>query len=328
MKDSVIVTAACADVAPGGPLPATGHSADATFGSFNVNFLDHSEFEAHRTAERGRHTKVSYRLCNMVDRLLTEAGLTKEEISGPRTALISGSSYGCSQVFDIHRRLSKHGPRGIDAVRFAQATHNYPVSACAIEYGLMGPCLAVVSTETAGMDALLCAYDWITDNRCDRAIVVGFEDFSSPIGEHVCARAKDAPSGHSVSETMVMLLLERESVATARGANPDLPKITGMTTTYSGADAAEAARVSAKISGETVADKEISHLETHRLGQCGSGGEDTDYLGAGGLLEIAHLLNSPDAGQQRQQHWQIGALSQGGSGVMAGIKVTQVEFAL
>lgn len=328
MKDSVIVSAACADVASGGPLPAIGHNADAAFGSFNVNFLDHSEFEAHRKAERGRHTKVSYRLCNMVERLLKEAGLTKEEISGPRTALISGSSYGCSQVFDIHRRLSKHGPRGIDAVRFAQATHNYPVSVCAIEYGLMGPCLAVVSTETAGMDAMLCAYDWITENRCDRAIVVGFEDFSSPVGEHVCARATDAPPGYSVTESMVMLLLERQSVAVARGAASDLPEITGITTTYSGADAAEAVRVRAKITGEADVNEEISTLTSQRLGQCGAGTEDTDYLGAGGVLEIARLLNSPDVGQRRRQHWQIGALSQSGSGVMAGIKVTQLEFAL
>ncbi len=328
MKDSVIVSAACADVAPGGPLPATGQTAGATFGSFNVNFLDHSEFETHRKAERGRHTKVSYRLCQMVDRLLADAGLTRDQISGPSTALISGSNYGCSQVFEMHRRLRKHGPRGIDAVRFAQATHNYPVSACAIEYGLMGPCLAVVSTETAGMDALHCAYDWITDERCDRAIVVGFEDFSSPTGEHVCARAKDAPAGHAVSEAMVMVMLERQSTAQARGAADGKPVITGITTTYSGADAAEAERVRSKIAGDALDTDKISSLTTHRMGQRAVGTKDTDYLGAGGLLEIAHLLNSPNKGQQGQQHWQVGALSQGGSGVMAGIKVTQLEPAL
>ncbi|WP_175500638.1 beta-ketoacyl synthase N-terminal-like domain-containing protein [Litoreibacter janthinus] len=264
----------------------------------------------------------------MIEKLLKEAGLTKEEVSGPRTALISGSKYGCSQVFEIHRRLRKHGPRGIDAVRFAQATHNFPVSTCAIEYGLMGPCLAIVSTETAGMDALLCAHDWITDDRCDRAIVVGFEDFSSPTGEHVCAQAKDAPSGQSVSEAMVMVLLERQSCAKARGVSSEMPQITGMATTHVNAAATDAARVRAKLACPTATHEQISFLTTHRLGLCGEEGNDTDYLGAGGLLEIAHLLKSPNAGQRGQQHWQISAMSQGGNGVTAGIKVTQMEYAL
>lgn len=298
MNDSVIVSAACADIAPVGSLPPGGQTADAIFGSFRVNLLDRSAFETDAKAERGRHTAVSYRLCKMVPRLLRGAGLTRRQIAGPGTGLISGSLYGCSQVFEMHRRLRRHGPRGIDAVRFAQATHSYPVSICAIEFGLKGPCLAVVSTETAGMDAFLCAHDWITDGRCDRVIVVGYEDMATPIRDHIrTARAHSAADG-SVSEAMVMLLLERSASAAMRGAPSDCPRIAGMTTLRTG-DA-------------------VSEAETGL----------PDTLGANGLVEIARLVNASRADRQGRIDWQIAARAQSGRGVAADLRIPHMEFAL
>ncbi|MFZ5963417.1 beta-ketoacyl synthase N-terminal-like domain-containing protein [Thalassococcus sp. BH17M4-6] len=311
MKDSIVISATCADAASPDSLPSDGQKADAAFGSFLVHYLDHADFEAHSVTERGRHTRISHRLSRLVPRLLAQSGLSAEDIAGTRTGLVSGSSYGCAQVFEMHQRLRRHGPRGVDAVRFAQATHNYPVSACAIEFGLQGPCLSVVSTETAGLDALQCAFDWLRDDRCDRVLVVAYEDMAPPIADHLVTRAMATP-GKAYGEAMVLILLERDSIAAARG-HVGRPVLASVVNTPRPEFILPPADVTTRCATATAAAPSSRTL---------------DYLGAGGLLAIHDLLNSPDAGQQGDATWQIDATATAGCGVAVGIRVSKMEPAL
>ncbi|MDA7429488.1 beta-ketoacyl synthase N-terminal-like domain-containing protein [Primorskyibacter aestuariivivens] len=304
MNDTIVITASCADVASPDLLPAEGHSADAPFGNFSVFCLDHSGFETAPRAVRGRHTRVSYRLNKMIPRLLERAGLTADALAGPGCGMVSGSSYGCSQVYEMHRRLKKMGPRGVDAVRFAQATHNYPVSACAIDYKIEGPCLSVLNAETAGLDALQCAQDWLRAGRCDRVLVAAYEDLAPPIGDHLADRARSLPK-QGFGEAMVLVLLEKASVAQRRD---DLPILTHVAPVPPGG---------AGLS-----------VTSHSPGSPGFTPRTLEYLGAGGLIALHDLLNSPEAGQRGPQQWQISAAGQSGSGIVAGIGIGQMEDCL
>ncbi|UWQ12779.1 hypothetical protein K3X41_15675 (plasmid) [Aliiroseovarius crassostreae] len=240
MPDSIVVTVSCADL----PRPCALPTGNATQEMAHVGAvhnrvpqkqpntpqdiwgdailrLDHSEFEADDRAAKARQTRLSHRLERMIQRLAMAANLPVSELQGPGTGLVSGSQFGCSQVYQMQSRLHEFGPRGIDAVRFAQATHNYPITSAAIEFGIQGPSLAVVSGSQAGSDALTCALDWLRDGRCARVLVTTYEDFAPPLTTHLAQRAR-APEGPVFAEAMVLMLLEQESAARSRGRHPIL----------------------------------------------------------------------------------------------------------
>jgi len=276
MLDSFVISASCADTPAPIPLPvgapASGlTSSGAPFGSFSLHGLNHSAFDAEAKRSRGRFTRPSFRLGQMINRLLKQTGLTPDCIRGPRSGLVSGSQFGCAQVYDMHSRLRRFGPRGIDAVRFAQATHNYPISAAAIDFGLQGPCLAVVSTALAGLDALQCAFDWLRDDRCDRVLVAAYEDFAPPLTTHLAQRCRANPT-KSYGEAMVIVLLERPALAAARGLE-NLPMLSVS---------------SAKMESGPGKNQNLGQGQGTTLDLCPDG---IDYLGASGLVALHHLLN-------------------------------------
>lgn len=333
MIDNVVISSVSIDMAQNDPLPVEMPDAGTAFGPFSIKTLDQVGFDEKNNSAKVRHTGVSYRLSAMVKRLIEQAELNPAQISGVKTGLVSGSSYGCSMVFEMHRKLRELGPRGIDAVRFAQATHSYPVSTCAIEYGLKGPSLALVSCEAAGMEALMCAHDWITENRCERVIVAAYEDIASPIHEHILHSFAGNHAGNTVREAMVLILVERKSAALERGGKI-LAELTGMATINRNADAAEYQRSQRKALGKTPDNGAFGTLFAHRIGQQVAtnvsaiiGGVPTeninnkeDYLGAGGLVELARLLSENDPSTV-SKHWFIGATSAFGGGVAAGVKL-------
>ena len=332
MKDSVIISSVSINLAQKDPLPVVVPDVDTAFGPFNIKVLDQQEFKKNSGSARRRHTAVSYRLSAMIKRLIEQAGFDASQIAGSETGLVSGSSYGCSAVFDMHQKLREYGPRGIDAVRFAQATHSYPISKCAIEFGLKGPSLALVSCEAAGMEALLCAYDWITENRCERVIVAAYEDFSAPVREHIIHSLGGKKLTGTVREAMVLIMVERKSAAIERGGVV-LAEITGMATIQRNADATEYQRACIKAFGETRKNDVFGTAFAHRSGQHiasdigtmiggipfdGLKGQD-DFLGASGLVEMAQLISQSEPLPDLDQ-WFIGATSAFGGGVAAGVK--------
>lgn len=241
--------------------------------------------------------------------------------AGASTGLVSGSRYGCSIVFDMHRRLARHGPKGIDAVRFAQATHNYPVSACAIEFGFKGPCTALVSSRAAGMEALQCGLDWLNDSRCDRVIVTGFEDFGSPIDDHI---RRASWSGGPVREAMVCVLLERADVATARGAR-GLADVTGSAALNRARG--RGAGLERRVFGRDVESFgfAVSHTSEEFCDHVTPAArlDAGECIGASGLVELAQLLtrDRPLDGATIPQHWMIGACDPATGGIAAGIRL-------
>ncbi len=288
MSDELVVTAtalALAETATG--APASGAS---TIYRLPAEVLDR------------RHTPISQRLVRMVGQLAEDAGLAREDIAGPDTGLVSGSRYGCALVYDMHRRLREGGPRGIDAVAFAQATHNFPVSACAIEYGIRGPGVAIVSSTAAGIEALLCAADWLREGRCQRVIVVAYEDLEGPAAVHLASLGRNAP----VHEAMALVMLERRESAIARGA-PMLAQLAGTATLAPQGKGRAPDDVAAAAFGEA------SGVATVIAGQPDQALPLVDCVSAGGLLAMIRAIGAAAP----QAKWLAGAMDpvRGGAAV-------------
>ncbi len=190
----------------------------------NGSGLTTTIFSARETTELRRQTLVSTQLLQLCRQLFHEAGLDDVSVAGEDTGLISGAYYGCMSVTqDILTSLHQKGPRGVDAIEFAKATHSFPLSAASIAFSLLGPAAAVVSGELASMDALIMAQDWLLAGRCQRVIVVGYEHFSPLLQAHLQQIASD---GH-YCDNMSVVLLETENSALARGA-PVLAEVLGL----------------------------------------------------------------------------------------------------
>ncbi|ALQ47401.1 3-oxoacyl-(acyl carrier protein) synthase II [Raoultella ornithinolytica] len=172
-------------------------------------------FSLDRQTEHRRQTMVSTQLLQLCQLLFRDAGLNGINAAGEETGLISGAYYGCMNVTqDILATLRQKGPRGVDAIEFAKATHSFPLSAISIAFSLLGPAVAVVSDELASMDALIMAQDWLLAGRCQRVIVVGYEHFSPLLQAHLQQLTSE---GH-YCDNMSVVLLETENSALARGA--------------------------------------------------------------------------------------------------------------
>lgn len=298
MSDSIVITATALALAhQGAPGPI---GSDPVSGTFSIVKLPPE------VPDR-RHTGPSSRLARMIGQLAAEAGLAPGDLAGPATGLVSGSRYGCSLVADMHRRLRDLGPRGIDAVGFAQATHNFPVSACAIEYGIQGPGIALVSSLAAGMEALTCGRDWLREGRCDRVIVAAFEDLEGPAAAHVELLA--APHAPPVHEAMALVLLERGAVARARRA-PVLAELAGLAMVP---PQGQPAALSARAFGS---DRVAPRLLLARPEQAAP--PLVDCLAVGGLLAVIRALEITAASGQAQD-WLVGALDPRCGGIVAGL---------
>lgn len=162
-----------------------------------------------------RQTPLSALLCGLCEEMFERALLSPTEAFGNETGLVSGAYYGCMGVTqEILATLREKGPRGIDAIEFAKATHSFPLSAVSIAFKLHGPAAAAVSGELASLDALIMACDWLQARRCERVLVVGYEQYSPLLQAHV--QHLDARSYFSDSLSIVMLETQRS--AHGRGA--------------------------------------------------------------------------------------------------------------
>lgn len=311
MQNRAVITAATLALAGDSPPSQADLAGDASLEPFRVERFQDDKSVGPRPTERSRHTPLSLRLARETRRLLNAAGLSDDAVKGPATGLVSGSRYGCSMVYDLNRRLRDRGPRGIDAVCFAQATHNYPISVAAIELGLNGPCAALVGSPVAGMEALVCAVDWLRDGRCDRVIVAAYEDLDGVATEHLRRQTSEVGA---FQEAMALLFIETGSAAERRGA-PILAELRGVTILPRDAGAQDVSAMASRAfdSGK----QEILHSIA------GLGGRASSCLGASGLAEIA--LRVAYERENRERNWMIGAFDPSAGGAVAAVSVSPAE---
>ena len=118
-----------------------------------------------------------------VEALLREAGLGREDIRGPATALVyaTAAAYGASNVAFVEASAAEaSGEKG----RMAGPLH-FPYTApsavpgeVAIEFGLTGPYVILLGGATAAIDALWQATRLLEGGGSERALVLAVETFA------------------------------------------------------------------------------------------------------------------------------------------------------
>jgi hypothetical protein len=108
-----------------------------------------------------------------VQQMLCDAGLERDAIAGPRTALlfVTAGAYGASNVeFIAGQAGTLHFPYTAPSALSAEV---------AIEFGLRGAYVILVGGPTATVDALWQAGRLVREGRCDRALVLAVETFEA-----------------------------------------------------------------------------------------------------------------------------------------------------
>lgn len=96
-----------------------------------------------------------------------------------KTGIISGSAFGCLESQDRLRMvLHEKGPGYFDPVAFPWTSHNFPISAAAIKFGLKGPITAMIASMSAGLNAVIYSAYQIIKGQTDRMIVVAFDEIN------------------------------------------------------------------------------------------------------------------------------------------------------
>ncbi|MEX0331343.1 MAG: beta-ketoacyl synthase [Puniceicoccaceae bacterium] len=166
-------------------------------------------------------------------RAVSDAGLSREDISGPRTGLYTASSGSAALTHHNLARMKRVGPMRcspLGIVASIAGTLNFNLAAA---YAIKGSTCGFVSACASSGHAMGFAYDEIALRRQDRMIVVGAEDFTLETivpfaGMRVLSVNPDPDSasrpfdrnrdGFVGTGGAVALVLESEELARERGA--------------------------------------------------------------------------------------------------------------
>ncbi len=91
-----------------------------------------------------------------------------------------GSSGFCVEYY---RQIVKEGLIGANPTLFAEGVPNAGVAQLSLMLSIQGPCLAVIGSRTAGLDALALAAARIRAGQCERAIAGGGEEYNEVVVE-------------------------------------------------------------------------------------------------------------------------------------------------
>ncbi|WP_422528895.1 beta-ketoacyl synthase N-terminal-like domain-containing protein [Serratia fonticola] len=279
-------------------------------------------FSSAKEMEHRRQTVVSTQLLQLCQQLFRDAGLDGVNVAGEETGLVSGAYYGCMSVTQgILTTLHQKGPRGVDAIEFAKATHSFPLSAVSIAFSLLGPAAAVVSDELASLDALMMARDWLLAGRCQRVIVAGYEHFSPLLQAHLGHLASE---GH-YCDNLSVVMLETQSSALARGAviraevlglrrfSGSLEKMTRQwgTELQQLGTGTEACHVLSVSSPQPAARSLEQAIGSHYSRSHHQRSEAPQVLGATAVLQLANMVQAPLAGE-----WVLNTFATAGGGML------------
>ncbi|ROO52000.1 3-oxoacyl-[acyl-carrier-protein] synthase II [Micromonospora sp. Llam0] len=167
--------------------------------------------------QRRRLDRLSLLAIAAGSQALADAGLRVDADSGDRIGVVLGSGLG--PVESIERfaiPVLAEGPGAANPGLFPNTVHNAAAGQVAMHLGTRGPTSTIAASHAAGTAALCVAHDLLRAGRADALLCVGV-DTPSELTRRVYAhlpllkRLRPAEGG-------VALVLERRSVALARGA--------------------------------------------------------------------------------------------------------------
>jgi beta-ketoacyl-acyl-carrier-protein synthase II len=227
--------------------------------------------------------------------LLGENGLVNGDVDPDRFGMVFGTGIGgIGILLDGQKTLDERGPRRVSPFLLPHMLPDSPSGQVAIQFGLRGPNMAVVSACATGGHAVGEAMEAIVRGQADLMLGAGTEAPLVPLafagfgqmralgtpkdpdtGEYAPAMASrpfDATrDGFVVSEGSAVLVLEELEHARARGARP-IAEVIGY---GSSADAFDMAAPAERGEGNQRAMRAA-------LARAGIGPEEVDYINAHG----------------------------------------------
>lgn len=152
------------------------------------------------------------------------------DVSGPRTAIVTGSSAGGQTSTDeaFVELYAKQSPR-VSPMMIPRVMSNAAASHIALEFGAQGPAFSISTACSSANHAIGQAFWLVRSGACDRAIAGGCEAVFSygflkaweamrVVSADTCRPFSRDRSGMILGEGAAMLILEPLEAAVARGA--------------------------------------------------------------------------------------------------------------
>jgi hypothetical protein len=159
-----------------------------------------------------------------------DAGIEAETLVGDRTAVVSGTAFGCLDLTDEFQGALATNASQAPPILFPETLSNLPASHVARHYGLRGPNLTVSAGPVSGEAAFLEAVSLLQSGDADRALVIGGDTLHRALFEWYEAASLLAPAclGESGAaslgrrrivpgEGLAACLLETREASAARG---------------------------------------------------------------------------------------------------------------
>ncbi len=236
---------------------------------------------------------VTQYLLTAADEAVAQAGLSRSEPMGPRTAAIIGTGVGGMHTLEdgLYLALVEQGrPTPLTVPRLIPSSCQWNVS---IRFGARGPCFAVASACSSATQAIGIGLHLIRSGLIDRAIVGGTEDCitnSSMLAwealrvltPDVCRPFSKGRNGMTLGAGAGVFILEEAESARARGAKA-LVELAGYGTS---SDAKDQVRPDAEGAAECM---------RLTLADAGVLADEVDYVNAHGTGTIVNDLTESEA---------------------------------
>ncbi len=156
-------------------------------------------------------------------------------VGGPRTGVVMSTAFGAVESTEqILETVRLDGPLAASPFVFAESVANAAAGQIAIDAKAQGPNVTIVQREAGSVTAVGRGAALVTSGRCDR-VIVGAVDEMPPVlhalldrfgalarpgdtGGEIARPFDRARAGFVAAEGAVVLILEREDAAHARGA--------------------------------------------------------------------------------------------------------------
>jgi 3-oxoacyl-[acyl-carrier-protein] synthase II len=149
-------------------------------GERSVPYLaaDLAPLESYFPARSTRRADRVARLALLASRLaLEDAGLALEDVS--RAGLVLGTGFGAiHSLLAFRQSIEQFGDVGASPMSFSGSLHNVAAGHLSILLGLRGPGVTVSQFEMSFPQAFALAAQWIREERVERVIVGGVDEFT------------------------------------------------------------------------------------------------------------------------------------------------------
>ena len=194
------------------------------------------------------HTRMALLGCQMA---LADSGII--DLSAVSMGIIVATGYGSTcNTFDFQELCTEGDMRSFSPIQFSNSVHNAAGAHIAAFLKVRGPNLSINQFDLSIPLAFLTAEHWLAEERVERVLVGGVDDFSRITAFHRHCRfpegrpSNSGPIPPAVGEGSVFFLLSRKAerpfrygtvraVATGSGAE-SLPEISSEAVCFIGAD--------------------------------------------------------------------------------------------